>query len=291
MKSFELKNISYSYPLDDKKVFENLSFDIEENTFISIIGNNGSGKTTLCNIMRQFIPIFYKGNFSGEIRLFGKILNSYNSFDLVKTIGYMSQNPFVQISGARRTVFDEIAFGLENLGYAVHDIKIKVDAILEMFGISELRFVDPLVLSGGLKQKVALASLVAMDTKVLILDEPTSQLDPGATREIFKLLNELKKQGKTIIIAEHKMEFVAEYSDEVIFLNNGTLERHGSPEDVFMWILNQDLQMQVPEFMKVLQYLKRKKILNLKNGIPTNAKEARRILKNEGITYEFIKSH
>ena len=182
---FKLENISYKYPLEDKEVLKNINLDIKKGEFWAVIGKNGSGKTTFCNLLRGFVPDFYKGELSGEITLENKKLSEYSQKEIVQKIGFVFQNPFTQISGVKETVFEEIAFGLENLGFEVSYIKDKVNEILQLLGIEKLKDKNPYELSGGQGQKVALASIIAMEPEILVIDEPTSQLDPQGTEEIF----------------------------------------------------------------------------------------------------------
>lgn len=229
----ELKSVSYTYPVSDSKVLKDVSLTIEEGKFYAVIGNNGAGKTTLCNLFRGFIPHFYKGELEGEVLLFQEPIQELNVSDLARRMGFVFQNPFIQVSGVKETVFDEIAFGLENLGVPEAEIIDRVDSIMKRLKIEHLREKSPFQLSGGQRQRVALASIVVMDADVFVIDEPTSQLDPQGTDEIFGIIKLLKEMGKTIILVEHKMNLVAEYADEVIILEEGKIVMQGKTRDVF----------------------------------------------------------
>ena len=227
-----LKDINYKYPLDEQNVLKNINIEIEKGDFLAIIGNNGSGKTTLCNVLRGFIPNFYKGNLTGEVVFDGKNLSEYSPGEIAGKMGFVFQNPFTQISGVKETVYEEIAFGLENLGLEVGYIKKRVEEILEMLEIENLRERNPYELSGGQGQKIALASIIAMDPEVLIIDEPTSQLDPKGTEDVFRIISMMSEKGKTIILVEHKLELISEYARNIVVMDRGEIILNGKTENI-----------------------------------------------------------
>ncbi len=227
-----LKDINYRYPLDEQNVLKNINIEIEKGDFLAIIGNNGSGKTTLCNVLRGFIPNFYKGNLTGEVVFDGKSLSEYTPGEIAGKMGFVFQNPFTQISGVKETVYEEIAFGLENLGLEVGYIKKRIEEILEMLEIENLRERNPYELSGGQGQKVALASIIAMDPEVLIIDEPTSQLDPKGTEDVFRIISMMSEKGKTIILVEHKLELISEYARNIVVMDRGEIILNGKTENI-----------------------------------------------------------
>ena len=229
---FKLENVSYQYPLENRKVLKNINLDIKKGEFWAVIGKNGSGKTTLCSILRRFVPDFYKGELTGKITLEGKELEEYSQKEIVQKIGFVFQNPFTQISGVKDTVFEEIAYGLENLGLEREVIISEVEKILKLLEIEKLRDRNPYDLSGGQKQRVALASIIAMNPDILVIDEPTSQLDPKGTEDIFKIINLMANEGKTIILVEHKLELIAEYAQNILVLDEGEIILSGKAKEV-----------------------------------------------------------
>lgn len=226
-KVLSLKNVSYLYPSSTENAVSNVSIDIEAGKIYSIAGINGSGKTTLGLIMRGFIPKIYHGTLSGEVMYNGVSMEQETLDSLAKEIGYVFQNPFTQMSAAKETVFEEVAFALENLGINPSEIRSRVAETIKLLGIEELENKNPMELSGGQKQKVAIASVVVMSPKILILDEPTSQLDPVATKEIFEIIKLLKAKGTTVILIEHKLELIAEYTDQLIIIKDGQIVNSG----------------------------------------------------------------
>ena len=229
---FKIENVNYKYPLEEKQALKNINIEIKKGEFWAVIGKNGSGKTTFCNMLRRFVPDFYKGELTGKITLEDKELKDYSQKELVQKIGFVFQNPFTQISGVKDTVFEEIAYGLENLGLDKEEIISRVEKILKLLEIEKLRDRNPYDLSGGQKQRVALASIIAMDPDILVIDEPTSQLDPKGTEDIFKIINLMANEGKTIILVEHKLELIAEYAQNILVLDEGEIILSGKAEEV-----------------------------------------------------------
>lgn len=242
------KNVSYQYPVGKQPVLKNIDLEIQEGNLYAVIGSNGSGKTTLCNIIRGFIPHFHKGTLEGEVSVFGKNILEYDMGEMAVKVGFVFQNPFIQVSGVKDTVFEEIAFGLENLGVPVEEIKRRVEDILQLLKIDYLRDKHPQELSGGQRQRVALASIIVMEPDLLVIDEPTSQLDPQGTEEVFEIIGIMKEKGKTIILVEHKMELIAEYADFVILLHDGELIMQGSAKEVLSNSMLLDFQIALPQY-------------------------------------------
>lgn len=232
MAVISLKNVSYQYPLEDHEVIHDLSVEIEPGRVYGLIGENESGKTTVCNIIRGFIPELYRGVLQGEVWVKGKRIQDYGPGELASVIGYSFQNPFTQISGVKETVYEEIAYGMENLGVPRERMIGKVDELVGIFHLEDLVDKNPYELSGGQKQRVALASMLALEPEIVILDEPTSQLDPKSTEDIFEIIRLLKNQGKTIILVEHKIDLVAEYCDTILLMNQGNVVMRGTAKDV-----------------------------------------------------------
>ncbi|MFK9092185.1 energy-coupling factor ABC transporter ATP-binding protein [Bacillus salipaludis] len=232
MDCIEFKNVSYQYPLSEAFALKNLTYTVEKGKVYGVIGPNGGGKTTLCNLVRGLIPHFYDGELSGECMIDGKDVREWDSAMLSTKIGYIFQNPFTQISGIKETVFEEIALGLENLGVEKDEMIERVIEVLKLLKIEDLMKKNPNNLSGGQRQRVAFASIIAMQNDILVIDEPTSQLDPESTADIFAIIHMLKEQGRTILLVEHKIDLIAEYSDEVLVLDKGELVFSGQATDV-----------------------------------------------------------
>ena len=253
----ECKNVTYTYPLADESSIRNVSLNIEEGKFYGIVGENGSGKTTLCAILRGFAPSFYQGDIQGEVLVYGKPIGEYGG-ELATKIGYVFQNPFTQISGVKETVFEEVAYGLENFGVPVEEIVERVEAIMKLTHIDSLAEKNPLELSGGQMQRVALASVLVLEPDILIIDEPTSQLDPQGTESVFEIIKMMKDKKKTIILVEHKIDLIAEYADEVLVLRGGKLIAGGDKAQVLSDISLMERGVQLPQMAILGSRLKEK---------------------------------
>ncbi len=229
----ELRDVTYKYPLTDNPVLKNINLAVNEGEFVAIVGPNGAGKSTLCYTIASFIPHFFKGELTGTVEVAGIESHKSTLDDWVLNVGLAFQNPFNQITGAKYTVYEEIAFGLENIGIPRDEIKVRVEDVMNLTGITDLADRSPYSLSGGQQQRVALTSILVMQPKVLVLDEPTSQLDPIGTREVFGVIREMAHRGLTVILVEHKVEWIAAFADRVIALKDGSILLEGTPGEVF----------------------------------------------------------
>ena len=234
MAIIEIDHLSYSYPLTTAPVLRDINLLVEEGEFVAIVGPNGAGKTTLCYGIAGFLQHYFKGESSGDTRVAGCSLADTSLGDWIRNVGLVFQNPFTQLSGSKLTVYEEIAFGLENIGLAREQMIGRIDHVIALTGIADLVDRSPYALSGGQQQRVALASIFAMQPKVLVLDEPTSQLDPIGTREVFQVVKDMSASGVTVVMAEHKIEWVAEFADRVIVLSEGEIKLDGSPGEVLI---------------------------------------------------------
>ena len=227
-----LQDVTYHYPLSQQPALQQLSFQVEQGEFVAIIGPNGVGKSTLCYLLSGFIPHFFKGELKGKVEVAG-VETSQSSLDKwVRNVGLTFQNPFNQISGAKYSVFEEIAFGLENMGVPRAEMQERVQNAMALTGIRDLADRSPYSLSGGQQQRVALTSILVMEPKVLVLDEPTSQMDPIGTREVFGVIKQMAARGMTVIMVEHKIEWVAAFADRVVALYEGAILADGEPGTV-----------------------------------------------------------
>lgn len=271
----ECKNVTYFYPLAEKPAIEDLSVSIERGKFYGVIGENGSGKTTFCALLRGFIPDFYKGELEGEVLVEGKKTTDYGG-ELSAKIGYVFQNPFTQISGVKETVFEEVAYGLENFGIPVDEIERRVAEVMKMTDIEALAEKNPFDLSGGQMQRVALASVIVLEPDILIIDEPTSQLDPEGTESVFAIIKMLKEKHKTIILVEHKIDLIAEYADEVLVFKDGHMIASGEKQDILSDLSLMEQGAALPQVAILGSRLKQRGLPV--SGIPVTEEQAIRII-------------
>ena len=232
MALIELEGVSYTYPTGGAPALTDIDLRVTEGEFVAVIGPNGAGKSTLCYTLAGFVPHFFKGDLQGRVQVAGVETTASTLNQWVLNVGLVFQNPFNQISGTKYTVYEEVAFGLENLGVPRNEIQARVDEALAINGIRDLADRSPYSLSGGQQQRVALTSILVMQPKVLVLDEPTSQMDPAGTREVFGLIRSLAERGITVVMAEHKIEWIAAFADRIVALQQGQIFMDGKPHAV-----------------------------------------------------------
>ena len=268
-----LNNVTYKYPLTDAPALQNINLQVNEGEFVAIIGPNGAGKSTLCYALAGFVPHFFKGELTGTVEVDGRDLHKSTLSEWVLNVGLAFQNPFNQISGAKYTVFEELAFGLENIGVPREEMKARVEDAMRLTGISDLADRSPYSLSGGQQQRVALTSILVMQPKVLVLDEPTSQMDPIGTREVFGVIRTMAERGMTVVLVEHKVEWIAEFADRVIALHEGQILLEGTPSEVLTSDLLEGKGFGVSRYTSVARQAKKRGLWK-KEALPVTLEEA-----------------
>jgi len=233
MTVIEVENLRYRYPQQAEPALDGVSFSVQQGEFIGIIGPNRSGKSTLCQALVGLVPHFYKGAIGGKVMVAGLDVHQHQVWEVCQRVGLVFQSPFTQMSGAKFTVYDEVAFGLENQGVARDEMVRRIERVLRLLGLWEYRDRNPFALSGGQMQRLAIASVLALEPEVLVLDEPTSQLDPAGTSEVFAAVSDLCRQGMTVVMAEHKVDRIAARADRVLVLHEGKSIAFGPPRQVF----------------------------------------------------------
>ena len=271
MAYIKVENLKYRYPNTTKLALDGLDFEIEKGSFIGIVGENGAGKSTLCQAFNGLVPGFFKGAYGGKVLIEDTEVAKTTVSKLCQKVGLVFQNPFNQLSGAKETVFEEIAFGLQNFGVPKEEMISRVNEVMELLDIAAYRDRNPFDLSGGQMQRVALAGILAMKPEVIVLDEPTSQLDPAGSEEVFAAVDKLAKSGITIIMVEQKLEKLAEYCDKILLLHQGKQIAFDTPEQIFS---REDLQsygVNPPAYTRICQAFGVKK----KNGCyPASLRDA-----------------
>ena len=228
-----LERVSYTYPATSQPALREVSLALPAGQFCAIVGGNGAGKSTLGYAIAGYVPHFYHGELQGEVIVAGKNTREAAIGDLVSSVGLVFQNPFNQISGTRLTVREEIAFGMENLGVDREEMEGRCQAVMELVSIGDIAERSPVSLSGGQMQRVAIASILVIEPQILVLDEPTSQLDPIGSREVLAAIQSLAgRRGITVIVIEHKLEWLAAHAERVIALHEGMLVADGAPGEV-----------------------------------------------------------
>lgn len=222
----EIQELTFKYNGAKKNALEKISLEIEKGGFVGIIGESGAGKTTLCNCINGLIPHHYTGDFYGSVKVCGNDTFDIDAGKLALKVGSVFQDIESQITGY--LVEDEILFGLENFGIPYNQIEKRITNSLETLGISELRHKEIASLSGGQKQKVVIAAILALEPDILVLDEPTGELDPASSVQIFEMLKKLNEEkGITIVVAEQKIMLLCEFVKKLIVLEHGTCVHYG----------------------------------------------------------------
>jgi energy-coupling factor transporter ATPase len=271
MAIIETKNLTYTYPGAAKPSIKDVSIKIEKGEFALITGPSGCGKTTLCRCFNGLIPHFYQGELKGEITVAGLKVPEHQIYELATHVGLVFQNPENQLFAL--SVEKDVAFGLENLGVPREEIRKRVDWALKLTGIYELRERTPTELSGGQQQRVAIASVLAMQPEVIVLDEPTSFLDPLGAKRIFEVIYELnRKLGITIVLVEHRLDLTAKYADHIIIMDDGKVVLDGEPREILGSEEARLIGVGIPKATRLYQIL-RSDGIKLGGKVPLSSEE------------------
>ena len=252
-------NFSFRYNSREDKILEDINLSIKSNEITVLAGPTGCGKSTLLRAIVGLIPNMYEGEYTGDVIVDGIKIKDAEIKEIAKRVGFVFQNPENQIF--MFSVERDIAFGLENLGLEQEIIKKRISKIMKTLNITHLAKKAPHELSDGQKQRTALAGVLAMEPKILILDEPTSLLDPKTATEFMELINKLcKEEGMSIIIVEHRLDLVLKYADKLIVLSEGKVISDDTPENVFDYKKEIIPELSVPFSTKLYRELAKNKM-------------------------------
>ncbi|HJW22145.1 MAG TPA: ABC transporter ATP-binding protein [Candidatus Limnocylindrales bacterium] len=229
----ELRGVSYRYPGYARQVLSGIDLSLADGEIVGLVGPNEAGKSTLCLVASGLAPASVGGTLGGEVLIDGRSIAGQAPFELASRVGLVFQNPNTQRSGVTATVFEEVALGPVNLGLELAETVERTRWALATLGIADIAGRDPMRLSGGQAQLVAIASILAMRPPHLVLDEPTAQLDPEGTRLVGEALRALARTGTGLLIAEHKAELLDAICQRVVALDGGQIVLDGTPADVF----------------------------------------------------------
>lgn len=250
-----VENLKYRYPHADALALDGLTFTVEKGEFIGIVGANGAGKSTLSQALIGLVPQFYNGAYGGRVLIDGLPAESTPISELCCKVGLVFQNPFNQLSGAKDNVYEEVAFGMQNLGVPRAEMHRRTENALKLLDIWQFRDRNPFDLSGGQMQRVAIASILVMEPDIIVLDEPTSQLDPQGSEEVFRTVDKLAHSGITILMIEQKIEKIAAYCDRILLLHQGHQIAFDTPQKVFPRPDLEQLGVQAPVFTRICRAL------------------------------------
>jgi energy-coupling factor transporter ATPase len=273
----ETKGLTYTYQGGAKPSIQDVSIRIEKGEFVILTGPSGCGKTTLCRCFNGLIPHFYNGTLQGTLEVAGLNVTEHQIHELALHVGFVFQNPENQLFAL--SVEKDVAFALENLGTPREEMQKRVEWALKTVGAYEFRERAPHELSGGQQQRVAIASVLAMQSDVMILDEPTSFLDPLGAKKIFEVIADLNKNlGMTVILVEHRLDLTAQYASHVVIMDRGTVVLDGKPGDIFNTDEARLIGVGIPKATRLFQILKEDGI-SLKDA-PISSEEAAESLRS-----------
>lgn len=274
----EFKDFSFKYKKSKKNALNNINLSIKKGDFVGIIGNSGAGKSTFTYALNGVIPHHYEGDFYGEVRINGQDTVETSPSKLSLTVGSVFQDIDGQMVSS--VVEDEILFGLENFGVQHEEIEKRITDILRMVGIEDIRYRNISTLSGGQKQKVAIAAVTALMPEILVLDEPTAELDPQSSLQIFNMLRMLnEKMGITVIVVEQKIMLLSEYTKRLLVINNGNIYLDGTPQEVLKDTSKlQRIGVNCPRVAALANNLKDRKLYN--GAVPVNTDEAEAMVRS-----------
>jgi energy-coupling factor transporter ATP-binding protein EcfA2 len=240
-----VENLNFSY--SNKRILKNINFKIKSGEFVGLVGHTGCGKTTLAYCLNGLIPNSISGKFSGQVKIDGLDSRKNKVSEIAKKVGFVFQDPDWQIFSL--TLRDEVEFGLNNLG--LKNVKKRVKNALKTVNLDGRENEEPNQLSQGQRQKLCIASILATDPELIILDEPTSQLDFRNSKNIHEILKKLNKEGKTIFLIEHDTDFLSEYCDRILVMNDGKIIKDDKTKKVFSDIkLLKKIGIKIPRCFK-----------------------------------------
>jgi len=252
----EIDGLSFRYPDSPKRAVEDFQLTVPEGEIVVLAGPSGCGKSTLLRAVNGLIPHMYGGDYSGDVKVGGASVKESGMRDLAQRVGFLFQNPENQIF--MFTVERDVAFGLENLGVSRGDMRERVDEAMRLLGITDLALRAPHELSDGQKQRVALAGVLAMRPKLVILDEPTSLLDPKTAAELVGLVARLRKElGTTFVVVEHRLDLLVKVADRLVVMSEGRKVLEGTPSEVLFGDEAEGYGVAVPAVTRVQKMLVR----------------------------------
>ena len=296
MKPIVVDNLNYAYPTRIKKggkatvqkieeketiwTLNHISFEVDKGKVLGIIGPNGAGKTTLALSLNGIVPHFYGGLFGGHVYIDSVDTLESSVSDLSTKVGLVFQNPEDQLSGMTSTLEEEVAFGLMVLGFPKEEQIERVEKAIKAVGLGGMEKRSPFELSGGEQQRVAIATVLAVEPEIMVFDEPTAQLDPIGKFEVFGVLHKLAKSGKTIVVIEHEIEELATFSDDILLLDEGHIKAWGNAKEVLNQVeLLRKIGVNPPSVTELTYLIRTELKLNI-DELPITLEEAIKFYKD-----------
>lgn len=255
-----INHVTFCYAGSKIPALKNVSLSVYRRDFLLVTGPSGCGKSTLCRLLNGLIPHFFSGELKGEVQVLDYDVKNTPTRILARHVGMVFQNPENQLFLS--SVEKEIVFGLENLGLSKEEIKKRLEEVIDLFNLDDIRDRPPYELSGGQQQKVAIAAIVAMGPEIMVLDEPTAHLDPLSSKEVLSLVFKLNKElGVTVILVEHRLDMTANWASRILVMNKGELILEGNPRDVLNNKHLEELGVNAPKVVRVYSGLRERGII------------------------------
>ncbi len=270
----EFKDLTFTYAGAETPALKNINLQIFEGEYVALLGLNGSGKTTLQLCINAVIPHMIMGDMEGSVTVQDLDTAEYPTRELAKIVGVVFDNPEFQLS--QMSVAEEIALGLENLGVAVEEMNPIIHEVLDIVGLSGLGDRSPFELSGGQQQRLSIAAALAMRPQILVMDEPTSNVDPIGKEEVFAVAAKLNRERKmTVIMAEHEVEVMAAYANRIIVMDHGEVILNGTPTEVFSQLdVLEKAGLRVPQVTEMAYRLEHERSAHWNGVYPVTTEEA-----------------
>ncbi|NHI83093.1 MAG: ABC transporter ATP-binding protein [Candidatus Thorarchaeota archaeon] len=252
----EFADFSFKYLGADSLALRKVSLTVEEDEYIVVTGPSGCGKTTLCRAINGLVPHFHRGYIAGNVYVDGINTRESTVAQLAPHAGLVFQNPTNQL--VTLNVEKEIAFGPENLGVEPSEIRRRVEHFIDLLELESLREKHPHEMSGGEQQRVAMAATLALQPRVLVADEPTSNLDPKSAEKILGILAEFNRKGMTIVLVEHRLDLIAKDASRVILMDNGQIVADGNPREMLSSSVCAELGIGIPKATQIYMKLEKR---------------------------------
>ncbi len=249
MALIEWHDFSFKYLGTESLALNKINLSIEAGEYVVITGPSGCGKTTLCRTINALVPQFHRGYIAGDVIVDSKNTREHSVAEMATTVGLVFQNPANQL--VTLNVMRELAFGPENLGVPPDEIRERVEELISLFGLEDLRDKHPHEMSGGEQQRVALAATLALRPKILVADEPTSNLDPQSAEQILRFVADLNRQGMTVVLVEHRLDLVARDATRIVLMNEGSVVADGPPREVLTMDICRKIGVGVPKAVEL----------------------------------------
>jgi energy-coupling factor transport system ATP-binding protein len=272
----EIKDLTFTYitKIASEPAIRDINLTIYEGEYVALVGLNGSGKTTLLLCLNGVIPNMITGDYIGTVLVNGKDTFETPVREMAKAVGMVFDNPAFQMS--QMFVAEEVALGMESLGISHDEMHARVPKSLQLVGLEGLEDRSPFELSGGQQQRLAIASALAMEPKIVVMDEPTSNVDPIGKEEIFSVAEKLNRErNMTVVMAEHEVEVIAAYANRVVVMEKGRIVLNGTPQEVFSHVEEfHRMKLRLPQVTEFAYQLEKDGIANFNGKYPITLSEA-----------------